>query len=88
MRHIHQITLRGLDPELSRKIKELSEREGISLNKAALRLMGKGAGQVGGKEGLVGNSLDHLIGTWSEEQADELLDSIGFLERIDEELWD
>jgi hypothetical protein len=88
MRHIHQITLRGLDPELSSKIRELSEREGISLNKAALRLMGKGAGQTGEEEGLIGDSLDHLFGTWSKEEADEFLGNISSLGKIDQELWD
>ena len=39
--------------------------------------------------GKVGNSLDHLIGTWSKEEADEF-DAIieEEFEKIDEEMWE
>ena len=39
-----QLTVRGLDEELSERVRRLAEHEHISLNQAALRLLRKGAG--------------------------------------------
>ena len=39
-----QITLRGLEPELEAAVRRLAVQEGISLNKAALKLIRMGAG--------------------------------------------
>ena len=71
-------------------IRSLATREGISLNQASLKLLRKGAGLVdNNKRGKVGNSLDHLIGLWSREEADEF-DAIieEEFERIDKEIWE
>lgn len=88
MPHTSQLTLRGLDRRLQREIRELARREGLSLNKAAVRLLEKGAG-IRPPAGIdtIGNSLDHLIGTWSEGDAEEFLESIESCEQVDEELW-
>jgi len=85
-----QLTVRGFDPELLRRIRALSEREGISLNKAVLRLLRRGAGieePPPGSADTIGSALDDLIGTWTDEEADELRRSIEAFEAIDEELW-
>jgi hypothetical protein len=82
-----QLTLRGLGPELQRELRNLARRERTSLNRAALRLLERGAG-IGRREAdQIGSSLDHLIGTWTRHQADAFLDSIRSCEQIDEELW-
>ena len=83
-----QLTLRGLDPRLQREIRDLARREKISLNKAAVRLLEKGAG-LGSSEASdrIGHSLDHFIGTWTHDEAEELLESIQSCEQIDAELW-
>lgn len=36
---------------------------------------------------VVGNSLDHLIGSWSREEAAEFLKAVEVFEEIDESLW-
>jgi hypothetical protein len=88
MSQIDQLTLRGLDPRVQREIRELARRERISLNKAALRLLGKGAGIAPTDHAdRIGDSLDHLIGTWSEKDSRELLESIQSCEQIDADLW-
>jgi hypothetical protein len=88
MSQLKQLTLRGLDKHLERKIREVAKRERISLNKAALRLLEKGAG-LGAlePEDRIGHSLDHLIGTWTVEEADALLESIHSCGQLDAELW-
>ncbi len=84
-----QLSLRGFDPELEKRIREIATKEGVSLNRATLRLLRKGAGlrQTGMGPEVVGDSLDHLIGKWSLEQAREFLRSIEPLEQIDRSFW-
>ena len=86
---MNQLTLRGFDAELSDGIRRLAKREGISLNQAALRLLRKGAGIVEDTDGEnnVGSSLDHLIGTWTQAEADEMDAALEEFEKVDESLW-
>ncbi|MDE2768977.1 MAG: hypothetical protein OXO54_09825 [Chloroflexota bacterium] len=86
---MRQLTIRGFDDDLSAAIQGLARREGISLNKAALRLLRKGAGLADGSEGRrkIGSSLDHLIGTWTQAEADEFDAALQEFEKIDEEMW-
>ncbi len=84
-----QLTIRGLEPELEERVRKLARSEGISLNQAVLRLLRRGAGMAPGAQSqeVVGSSLDHLIGTWTEAEEQELLDSIRDVERVDDEIW-
>jgi hypothetical protein len=85
-----QLTIRGFDAALERRIRETARREGISLNRAALRLLRRGAGlEVPAEDGdqTVGSSLDDLIGTWTDDEAREFADAIADLEAVDEEMW-
>ena len=86
---MHQLTIRGFDEELELHIRQLASREGISLNRAVLRLLRRGAGlgERNGKPEVVGDSLDHLIGTWTAEEAAEIDRALDDLSRIDEEIW-
>ena len=70
-----QITVRGLDDKLSESIRQLAEKKGISLSKAALHMLYVGAGlppPPTPKKGPIGNSLDKYFGTMSQEEFDEL----------------
>jgi hypothetical protein len=82
-----QITLRGMSPELEAHLRRLAETEGISLNRAALRLMADGAGLRRPRPDVIGSSLDDLIGTWSADDERELSAHVGVFETIDENLW-
>ena len=85
-----QLTIRGFEHELAKRIRRLANQEGLSLNQAVLKLLRKGAGLGEGKGGAdtVGSSLDHLIGTWTPEEADELDHALDDLEEIDESMWE
>ena len=88
--HLHRtFDIRGFDDELSRRIESLAQREGISLNRAVLRLLRKGAGLGEGasRANVVGSSLDHLIGTWDDQQAKEIERAVADFETIDESMW-
>ena len=86
---MHQLTIRGFDDELTGRIRQLARREGISLNRAVLKLLRRGAGlgeHDAGPE-VVGDSPDHLIGTWTADEADEMNRALEDLSRIDDEMW-
>ena len=84
-----QLTVRGFDDELDASVRRLAKREGISLNQAALRLLRKGAGLTDGRGGTdtIGSSLDHLIGTWTPTEADEMDSALKGFETVDESAW-
>lgn len=84
-----QLTIRGLDEGLERRLRELAAEKQISLNRAALALMRRGAGLSVRREsaGTVGSTLDKFIGVWSVEDERELLWALEPLEQIDPELW-
>ncbi len=86
---MNQLTVRGFDSELESRIRELAQRRGISLNKAALLLLRRGGGlePAEGQTNVVGDSLDEFIGVWSREEEQEFLDAIEVFERVDESLW-
>jgi hypothetical protein len=86
---VDQLSLRGFDKELERRIRELARREGVSLNKAALMLLRKGAGLIDPIESstAVGDALDRFIGSWSEAEEKRVLEGMAPLEAVDESLW-
>lgn len=86
---MRQLTLRGFDSELENRLKETAEKENLSLNKAALRLMRRGAGIDEGvpTPEVVGNSLDHLMGVWTKEDGDEFREATSRFGDIDPEMW-
>ena len=85
-----QLTIRGFERELERRIRSLARLEGISLNKAAMRLLRRGAGledrDRGG--GRIGTALDHVMGTWTAAEAREFAKAVKDLERIEPALWE
>ena len=86
---MRQLTIRGFDEDLERCIRQLANREGISLNRAVLKLLRRGAGlgESHDKPQTVGDSLDHLIGTWTSQEAAEIDRVLADFSRIDEEMW-
>ena len=77
--------MRGFGDDLGSVLRRLAARERISLDQAALRLLRRGAGLSYGAESAerVGSSLDHLIGSWTVEEADELDAALEAFETID-----
>lgn len=85
---VKQLTLRGVDRQLERSLREEARSADVSLNKAALRLLRRGAGlDEPGASARVGSSLDHLIGTWSEADAHAVAEATAAFEQVDEDLW-
>lgn len=86
---MEQLSLRGFDKELERKLREVARSEGVSFNKAALLLMRRGAGlaDTGVSPSAVGDALDRFIGRWSAADEKRVLESIAPCEAVDEALW-
>jgi plasmid stability protein len=86
---MHQLTIRGFDDRLQRRIRETARADGTSLNRAALKLLRRGAGleEGGDPSRAIGDALDDLIGTWTDEEAHELEEAIKDFELIDDDVW-
>jgi hypothetical protein len=87
--HPKQLTLRGFEPELLRALRQLARQEGISLNRAALRLLRRGAGldPAEREDDTIGDRLDEFIGTWSDAEAKEFDQATADLGRVDDSMW-
>ena len=86
---MNQLTIRGIDDALESRIQQLAHQEGISLNRAAMKLLRRGAGlaERGGSANTIGTALDHLIGTWTAEEASETEQALEDLSQVDEAMW-
>ena len=69
-----QIVLKGIGADVVASVRRVAERDDISENEAALKLLRKGAEleDDAPANGKIGHSLDHFMGTWSEEEAAEM----------------
>lgn len=84
-----QLTLRGMSRDVERRIREVAKKDGVSLNKAALRLLQSAAHATTAmeKQGSIGHSLDRFIGTMSDEDAEAIIAANKVFEVIDPEQW-
>jgi hypothetical protein len=86
---MNQLTLRGFDKHLERRIRQIAKQEHVSLNKAALQLMRRGAGLDSDAPDpyMIGDALDDFIGSWSAGQAEAFDAATTVFEKIDAEQW-
>ena len=81
------ITLRGLDESTARALRELADQEGLSLNRAALRLL-KSATSAEERTGKrIGRALDRYFGRWTKAEARAFNRAVSAFSRVDPELW-
>lgn len=82
------ITLRNIPPELQDAIRKRAGSYGLSLNKTVIRMLEEAAGQRKASSGpTLYHDLDHLAGTWSDEEAAAFATSLGEQRRVDPEIW-
>lgn len=82
-----QITLRDLDESTSRAVRELAEREGISLNKAVLRLLRAATASQERPGRRIGTALDEYFGQWTRAEAAAFRKAIAVFDQIDPGQW-
>lgn len=83
-----QLTIR-FDAPLERRVRALARERGISLNRAVLDLLRRGAGlqPPSPEHPVIGGTLDHLIGTWSKAEAKAFAQAVAVFEQVDDEAW-
>jgi hypothetical protein len=80
------ITLRNIPPKLQEIIRKRACAYGLSLNKTVLRMLEEASGQ-GTKSRELHHDLDHLAGTWSDEEAAAFEAALAEQRSVDPELW-
>jgi len=82
------MSVRGLDPELEEKLKQVAREKGKSVNQVVIEAMKKQFGLVKERKFTkIYHDLDHLFGRWSQEEFDHIQEKIESGRKIDEELW-
>jgi len=80
-----QITLRGIDPEIEQKIRQMAKERkqslNVVLNEIILQKFRKGKRKPGA------DTLKSLAGGWSAQEASEFMKAIEPCEEIDEGMW-
>ena len=80
---MHQITIRGIDPEIEREIRRCAKESQKSINQVVKEIIHK---QFRPPQSPA-SSLRQLSGGWTQEQAAEFESAIQSCEQIDEEMW-
>jgi plasmid stability protein len=81
------MTLRGIDENIAGALKEKARREDISVNAVMLRILKESLGIEKKKRTVVYCDLDHLAGTWSDQDSEDFLTATAVFEKVDEEMW-
>jgi hypothetical protein len=77
------ISLRNLPPEVEKAILETSHREGISLNKATLRLL-----EAQLRKPARNSDFEEFCGTWSSAEADAFDAALVEMRQVDPADWE
>ncbi len=82
------MTIRGVSAAVEKAIAREAKRNRLSINKAVLALLGKGAGvDAPAPKTLRYTELDHLAGSWAREEAAAFNQALGEQRRVEDGLW-
>ena len=82
------ITIRGIDSDMSVKLKQIAKSEKKSVNQLVLDLIKQDIGMQKKKRYTrIYNDLDDLFGRWSDAEFEKIQGSIDNQRKIDLELW-
>ena len=85
---LKSMTLRGLDPRLAARLRDVARREGKSMNQTVLDALRSQFGLDKPRRFTeVHRDLDHLFGRWDEDEFTRIQQKIDSERRIDSELW-
>lgn len=77
------ISLRNLPPEVEKAITDLSRREGVSLNRATIRILEASLGKPARN-----TDFDEFLGCWSTEEADAFDAALQEMRQVDPDDWE
>lgn len=86
---MRSITIHDLDPELDRRILEVAQEKGLSLNKTLKGLLRQAVGLSAGKARHPDHTSDfeEFCGVWNQEETAAFTAVVGEDRRIDHEDW-
>ena len=83
------MTLRGIEPSLADKLKDVAEQEGKSVNQVVIDSLKKYYGLEKEKKFTkIHHDMDHLFGKWSQVEFETIQGKIEEERKIDPELWE
>lgn len=82
-----QITLRGIDPEVEKKVRKISKSTGKSLNRVIQEIIYQQIGSDQKGKSPASQSLRKYAGGWSEKDASDFYEAIKLFDQIDETMW-
>jgi len=82
------VTIRGVEPEVADKLKLTAAKQGKSINQLALEIVKAGLGLKKEKKfSQEYDDLDHLFGSWSDDEFRKIHMKIDQERQVDQELW-
>ena len=84
-----QYTIRGIDKDLDKVVRETAVKYGESVNKTAIRLLKQAAGLGADQkhQGPPYHDMDYLAGRMSAEEAAKMLKAVKDMRHIEPDLW-
>ena len=83
------ITIRGIDPSVSSKLKQVAKNEKKSVNQLVLDIIKQNIGmQKDKKYTKIHDDLDHLFGIWTDAEFEKIQGIVDSQRKIDGELWE
>ena len=82
-----QLTIRNIEQQLHQALKHEANRKNTSMNRLVVHILKEAMGLKEQSTQKVYHDLDHLAGTWSEEEFSEFEKATEAFEQIDEEMW-
>lgn len=79
--------LRNLTPDMMASLKRKAAQKKVSVNTLLLQIISQDLGISKPTKKTIYHDLDHLAGTWNDEDKKEFEENTVFFEKIDEDLW-
>lgn len=83
----HNFNLRGISPKMMLYLKQQAQKKHTSVNSLILRYIEQGVGIQKTSKRKLYHDLDHLAGTWTNQDVKLFEENTKAFEQIDEELW-
>ena len=82
------ITVRRLEPSLAKKLKQVANKEGKSVNQLVIETIKQYLGMKKERRfTVVYHDMDHIFGRWSEEEFEQIQGKIDSERKVEKELW-
>lgn len=82
------ITIRGIEPDVAEKLKLAASKQNKSLNQLVLEFIKKNLGiEKEKKYSREYNDLDHLFGSWDDNEFNNIQNKINQERHIDQDIW-